>query len=96
MLTDKAKELLCAAAKTDGQDIEFYVARAIGSNSYSVVIGREFSPGSLTHRMYLEYVDAANELVSENFAEASLRLLGREHAFELTLEGYKYADSICE
>ena len=96
MLSDKAKQLFCAAAKGDGLEIEFYVARSMGGSSYSIIVGREFNSGPISHREYLEFVEAANELVTQGLVSNLYAGGDREYVFQLTLEGYRKADSNSE
>ena len=96
-LTDKARKFLRAAAKGNGSEIEFYftVTGAPAGNIYSVIVGREFSARQIEHRTYLEYLEAAQKLVTDGLATEKFEFSGdREHVYELTLEGYKTANLI--
>lgn len=98
MLSDKAKELLCAAAKGDGLEIVFSAGNgpAPGERIYSIYVGREYRRPQMGLREWLEYVNAAGELV-DNKLGTSLPTGGvHEYVVRPTVEGFKEADSICE
>ena len=99
-LSDKAKELLIATAnENSGGQIEFFATSTqLGRVGFRIFIGSQFfgSP-HLEHITYLEYREAADELVENDLATDKSSFSKEdecEYVYELTSQGYRTAGLI--
>ena len=97
-LSDKAKELLSAAANgNSGAQVEFYASHTLsGVSAYNIWVGPKFvGTRNLNHQTYSEYQEAANELVANGLATEKFAFVQeREYLYELTSQGYRTAGLI--